>query len=62
MSTIYLVANGDMRTSANHGKDFWQTDFDAESGFWEVTYNVPVEESANASHQRDLRFHVSGID
>jgi hypothetical protein len=47
---------------ANHGKDFWQTDFDAESGFWEVTYNVPVEESANASHQRDLRFHVSGID
>jgi hypothetical protein len=38
-----------------HGNDFWQTDFDAASGTWEITYSVPLGASDSA---QGLRFHL----
>jgi hypothetical protein len=32
---------------AVHGNDFWQTDFDPETGTWSQTVTVPLLESAD---------------
>lgn len=39
-----LLINDQPLNQAVHGKDFWQTDYDATSGTWTRTYNVPVDD------------------
>jgi hypothetical protein len=29
-----------------HGGDFWQTDYDADSGTWSQTFTVPARDAA----------------
>ena len=43
---------------ADHGKDFWQTDYDAAGGTWEITYSVPADLPAEARHTRRFRFRL----
>ena len=43
---------------ADHGKDFWQTDYDAATGTWEITYSVPADTPADARQTRHLRFRL----
>lgn len=43
---------------AVHGKDFWQTDYDAAAGTWEITYSVPLDTPADARHPRRFRFRL----
>jgi len=35
-----------------HGNDFWQTDFDAATQSWSLTYNLPITD--NKSHTIQL--------
>jgi hypothetical protein len=41
-----------------HGKDFWQTDFDAISGFWQITYSLPMDAPGDERVARTFRFRV----
>lgn len=40
-----LLIDGQPLNQAVHGKDFWQTDYDAISGTWTRTYNVPTDDA-----------------
>jgi len=42
----------------DHGKDFWQTDYDAARGTWEITYSVPADTPADARQTRRFRFRL----
>jgi hypothetical protein len=42
-----------------HGNDFWQTDYDAVSNTWQITYNLPLD-SPNDVPQ-DVEFRVKYI-
>jgi len=46
-----LLVNEQPFTQARHGNDFWQTDYDAASGTWSHTYNLPAGEG-----ERRVRF------
>jgi hypothetical protein len=39
-----------------HGNDFWQTDYDADSVSWEVTFSVPSDTAADPRRRREYRF------
>lgn len=39
-----LRVDGDPVDQSVHGRDFWQTDFDAASGLWSHTYNVAISD------------------
>ena len=39
-----------------HGNDFWQTDYDAATGTWRQTYNVPLDSPSDARRTVILRF------
>jgi hypothetical protein len=42
-----------------HGNDYWQTDYDAKSASWQVTFSVPSD-TANDQHlRREYRFSLS---
>lgn len=41
-----------------HGKDFWQTDYLADSGTWEVTYSVPSDTANDQRICREYRFQM----
>jgi len=41
-----------------HGKDFWQTDFNAEEGSLEITYSVPLDSPGDARVRRAFRFRM----
>lgn len=54
---------------AVHGNDFWQTDFNAERGAWEVTYNLNLDGTndvdlatlLSAPPTRTFRFRLGGV-
>ncbi|MDP0490900.1 MAG: alginate lyase family protein [Verrucomicrobiota bacterium JB023] len=48
-----LLVDGEMLDQSVHGNDFWQTDYDAESGTWSRTYNIPMK--ATDSLQIELK-------
>ncbi|UCD51203.1 MAG: hypothetical protein JSW27_00955, partial [Phycisphaerales bacterium] len=39
-----------------HGRDFWQTDYDAETGTWEMTYTVPLDRPDDVRTPTEFRF------
>ena len=39
-----------------HGNDFWQTDYDAADGTWEITYSVPLDTPGDRRETRRFRF------
>ena len=41
-----------------HGRDFWQTGFDAAARAWQVTYTLPLDLPGDARRPRSLRFRV----
>ncbi len=41
-----------------HGNDFWQTDYDAASGTWEITYSVPLDTPGDERATRSFRFRA----
>ena len=47
---LYQVINGE-RTEFDqsvHGQDFWQTDFDAASGTYKMSFNLPLDQSSTS--------------
>jgi hypothetical protein len=43
---------------ARHGRDFWQTDYDARTGEWEVTYTLPLDTPGDVRVTREFRFRA----
>ena len=43
-----------------HGKDFWQTDYDASAGTWEITYSVPLDTPNDERRAETFRFFFAG--
>jgi len=43
-----LAMDGERIDQSVHGNDFWQTDYNASSGQWSRTYNVPIRENKSA--------------
>jgi len=51
---------------AVNGNDFWQCDYNAETGTWEITFNIPldgpnyrnIQALMSAPQKRVFRFHV----
>jgi len=41
-----------------HGNDFWQTDYDALTRTWEVTYSIPMDSESDRRAARDFRFRI----
>ena len=39
-----------------HGNDFWQTDYDAETGTWDITYNVDLDTPGDEKRKVEFRF------
>ena len=48
----FLVDDQPLQQSV-HGRDFWQTDYDAKTKTWSLTYNVPVDDTK--AHRVRLR-------
>ena len=44
---------------SDHGRDFWQTDYDAAGGAWDVTYSVPLDSPNDVPVRRDFRFRLA---
>lgn len=44
---LYRIENGEERLldQAVHGNDFWQTDYDAGTNTYKITYNLPLDET-----------------
>jgi hypothetical protein len=53
-------AGGDWKAvdQADWGKDFWQTDYDAAAGTWQVTYSVPLDSPDDKRVTRGFRFRL----
>ena len=47
-----LLFDGQPVNQSVHGSDFWQTDFDAATQSWSLTYNIPIAD--NKSHTIQL--------
>lgn len=43
---------------AVHGNDFWQTDYDTQTGTWQVTYSVPMDTPGDKRVSRAFRFRI----
>ena len=46
----------DTVNQAVHGKDFWQTDYDAGGGTWEISYTVAMDTPGDRRTARHFRF------
>ena len=42
-----------------YGNDFWQTDYDAQTASWEITYSVPLDTPGDQPCRRRFRFHLA---
>ena len=40
-----LLFGGQPMNQSVHGNDFWQTDFDAATKSWSLTYNLPITDN-----------------
>ncbi len=58
---VYEMVNGQERKldQSVHGNDFWQTDYDAGSATWEVTFSVPSDTPGDERQKREYRFGPS---
>ena len=36
-----------------HDRDFWQTDYDTQTGTWEITYTAPRVDRMNCVYQEN---------
>ena len=43
---------------SDHGKDFWQTDYDPAAGTWDITYSVPLDTPHDKPLRREFRFRL----
>ena len=43
---------------AVRGSDFWQSDFIAATGKWEITYTIPPDTTGDARQVRRFRFRI----
>jgi len=43
---------------AVHGNDFWQTDYDAQTRSWQITYSIPMDTPNDQRVRRVFRFRV----
>ena len=42
-----------------YGNDFWQTDYNAQEGTWEITYNVPLDTPGDVAQTRNFIFQFA---
>ena len=45
---------------AVHGNDYWQTDYDAQTGTWQITYSVPMDTPGENRVSQAFRFRIGG--
>lgn len=43
-----------------YGNDFWQTDYNAVAGKWEITYNINLDSPGDARQTREFTFRRAG--
>jgi hypothetical protein len=43
---------------SDHGRDFWQTDYDAATRTWQITWSIPLDTPADARRTRRFRFRL----
>jgi hypothetical protein len=46
---------------AVYGNDFWQTEYNASNGTWDITYNINLDSSDDKKQKVDFKFECSGI-
>ena len=51
-----LWVNGQRLDQSVHGNDFWQTEYDAATGTWDVTYNLDLDTPEDARQTAEFRF------
>jgi hypothetical protein len=56
--TLEHKENGQWRAvdQSYYGKDFWQTDYDALTGAWEITYNLALDTPGDQRQNSQFRF------
>ncbi len=55
-----LALDGKRVDQSVHGNDFWQTDYDAVSGQWRMTFNVHAEGGSAAAHTLTFTVETPG--
>ncbi|MBL7039313.1 MAG: hypothetical protein ISR77_11835, partial [Pirellulaceae bacterium] len=45
---------------AVHGNDYWQTDYDAQTTTWQITYSIPMDTPGDLRASRTFRFRLAG--
>ena len=41
-----------------HGSDFWQTEFNATNGTWDITYNVNLDSEKDERQEAEFKFSI----
>ena len=60
---LYQKINGAWQkiNQAVYGNDFWQTEYNASAGKWEITYNVNLDSSNDVRQTLEFKFESSNI-
>jgi len=60
---LYQKVNGSWQkiNQSFYGNDFWQTDYNASTGKWDITYNVNLDSPNDVRQTLDFRFEVADI-
>jgi len=41
-----------------HGNDFWQTEYRASTGTWDITYNVNLDTTGDKKEKNEFKFEI----
>jgi hypothetical protein len=60
---LYQKVNGIWQkiNQSVYGNDFWQTDYNASTGKWDITYNVNLDSPNDVRQTLEFRFEVADI-
>jgi hypothetical protein len=57
---LFVKENGEWRRidQSRYGKDFWQTDYHANTGEWEITYNINLDTPDDNIREKEFKFEL----
>ncbi len=47
-----------MLKKQTHGNDFWQTEYNASEGTWDITYNVNLDSEKDKIQKTEFKFTI----
>jgi len=61
--SLYKKVNGNWQkvNQAFYGNDFWQTEYNASNGTWDITYNINLDSPDDKKQKVEFKFECSGI-